>query len=315
MGRVTKCLANQPLEFALQVFDSTTELLTDDLSAVALPLYLIAVLVEAALAWRGQLMRYHWPDTLASLAMLLVTAVVEVLPRAAALLLFAWLHELSPLRDVVGRQWWAWVLLFVLDDAIYYAFHRCNHEIRLFWAGHVNHHSSEYLNFGTALRQGVGERLHKFVFWLPLPLLGFDVLMIVAVMSLSLFYQFWIHTQSIDRLPKFIEAVFNTPSHHRVHHASNLRYLDRNHGGVLIIWDRLFGTFAPELASDPPVYGLTHNLGSHNPWVVLTHEYKALLADVSRAPTWQVKWRYLLWAPGWSHDGPDQRANTLRQQR
>ena len=155
--------------------------------------------------------------------------------------------------------------------------------------------------------------MHKFLFWLWLPLLGFDPAMIITMISLNLFYQFWIHTTAIDRLPNWFETIFNTPSHHRVHHASNVRYLDRNHGGVLIVWDRLFGTFSQEVAEEPVVYGLTSNLESDDILTVALHEYRMLWRDVRRARHWRQKWRYLLLAPGWSHDGPDKRANTLRR--
>ena len=249
----------------------------------------------------------------ASLSMMVLAGVVEIVPRLVALAIMVELHAISPLRDVVQYQWWAWLLLFLLDDFTYYWFHRMNHEVRLLWAGHVNHHSSQYLNFGTALRQGVGERVHKFLFWLWLPLLGFEPAMIITMISISLFYQFWIHTRAVGKLHPWIEAVFNTPSHHRVHHASNVRYLDCNHGGILIIWDRLFGTFSQEVAQEPVVYGLTSNINTDNPWRVLTHEYAAIIRDVKRASRWRDRWRYLLLAPGWSHDGPDKRARTLRQ--
>jgi sterol desaturase/sphingolipid hydroxylase (fatty acid hydroxylase superfamily) len=242
--------------------------------------------LEAAWSWRHARHWYRGRDPLVSLAMLLLSGVVELLPRAAAVLLMFHLHELSPLRDVVNRQWWAWLLLFFLDDFSYYWFHRLNHEVRLLWAGHVNHHSSQYLNFGTALRQGVGERVHKFLFWLWLPLLGFDPLMILTMVSINLFYQFWVHTRAIDKLPGWIEFVFNTPSHHRVHHASNVRYPDCNHGGVLIIWDRLFGTFSPERESEPVVYGLTHNIDGDRVLQVLLHEYRAIWADLCRSNRW-----------------------------
>ncbi|HAN29347.1 MAG TPA: sterol desaturase family protein [Haliea salexigens] len=290
------------------------DFLQDDLSLFALPLYLAAVLVEAWHAHRHQSGRYRLGDTLASFSMLAASAIVELLPRLLALAAFVYLHEVSPLRDVIGRQWWAWLLLFVLDDFSYYWFHRANHEVRLLWAGHVNHHSSQYLNFGTALRQGVGERVHKFLFWMWLPLLGFDPAMIVTVISLNLFYQFWIHTRAVGKLHPWIEAVFNTPSHHRVHHGSNVRYLDRNHGGVLIIWDRLFGTFADERDDEPVVYGLTTNINSDNPWTVLSHEYRAIWRDLRRANHWGDRLRILFLAPGWSADGPDKRASVLRAQ-
>jgi sterol desaturase/sphingolipid hydroxylase (fatty acid hydroxylase superfamily) len=288
------------------------EFLQNDLTLFALPLYFLAIGLEVWFARRNALSWYRARDTLASLSMLVLSGMVEILPRLAALAIMVYLHEISPLRDVVQHQWWAWVLLFFLDDFSYYWFHRSNHEVRLFWAGHVNHHSSEYLNFGTALRQGVGERVHKYLFWLWLPLLGFDPAMIITMISISLFYQFWIHTRAVGKLHPWIEAVFNTPSHHRVHHASNVRYLDRNHGGVLIIWDRLFGTFSQEREDEPVVYGLTTNIHTDNPWQVLTHEYRAIARDLKRCDNWRDRWRYLLLAPGWSHDGPDKRADTLR---
>ncbi len=284
-----------------------------DLTLFAVPLYVLAVLLEMRWSRQQGLGLYRSADTKASLAMGLLALLVELLPRMLAIVVMVKLYEISPLRDVVQHQWWAWVLLFFLDDFSYYWFHRSNHEIRLFWAGHVNHHSSRSLNYATALRQGVGERLHKFLFWLWLPLLGFDPAMIITMISINLFYQFWIHTTAIDRLPNWFETIFNTPSHHRVHHASNVRYLDRNHGGVLIIWDRLFGTFSQEVAEEPVVFGLTSNLESDDIRTVALHEYRMMWRDVRRAEHWRHKWRYLLLAPGWSHDGPDKRANSLRR--
>ena len=190
--------------------------------------------------------------------------------------------------------------------------HRANHEVRLFWAGHVSHHSAIKMNFATALRQGVTERVHKYAFWLPLPLLGFDPIMLFTMMSVSLFYQFWLHTELVGKLPAWFENIFNTPSHHRVHHASNIRYLDCNHAGTLIIWDKLFGTFSEEAVDEPPVYGLTTQLTSSHPLHVAGHEYAAIIKDVTQADTWRDKLRYLFLAPGWSHNGEDKRAKVLR---
>tara|TARA_R110002072_G_scaffold253848_1_gene412622 strand:+ start:765 stop:1652 length:888 start_codon:yes stop_codon:yes gene_type:complete len=286
--------------------------LQSDPSVLALPLFLAVLLAEAWYSSRQQLGWYQWQDALVSLSMMVAAAAVEFVPRLLAVWLMYQLHAISPLKDVVGQQWWAWLLLFFFDDFSYYWFHRMNHEVRLFWAGHVNHHSSQNLNFATALRQGVGERVHKFLYWLWLPLLGFDPLMVLTMIGVSLFYQFWIHTRAVGRLHPWIEAVFNTPSHHRVHHASNIRYLDCNHGGVLIIWDRLFGTFSAEVDSDPVVYGLTTNIESNNPWTVLSHEYVSIWRDLKRAESWGERWKTLAMAPGWSFDGPDKRARTLR---
>ncbi len=284
----------------------------DPLAGIGVPIFAAAMLIEAAVSHYRHLNLYVGRDTLVSLCMLVMSAIVEFLPKVAAFYLFFQLHELSPFKDLVDRQWWAWLLLFILDDFTYYWFHRANHEVRIFWAGHVSHHSSTHLNFGTALRQGVGERVHKFLFWMWLPLLGFDPMMIFTIISVSLFYQFWVHTELVDRCPQPIELIFNTPSHHRVHHASNIRYLDCKHAGVLIVWDKFFGTFSEQVSEEQPVYGLTTNLETYNPWVVMSHEYAALWRDFKRAGNWKDKFRYLFLAPGWSHDGRDKRARVLR---
>ena len=288
------------------------ELAKDDLIHLFLPLFLLALLIEFVVDRKKNLQLFEKKDTIASLWMTIFVIVVDALPKLGALILFFFLHSISPLADVIGRQWWAWLLLFFLDDITYYFMHRANHEVRLFWAGHVSHHSAVKMNFATALRQGVMERLHKYAFWLPLPLLGFDPLMIFTMMSFSLFYQFWLHTELVGKLPDWFESVFNTPSHHRVHHASNIRYLDCNHAGTLIIWDKLFGTFSRELESEPTVYGLTTNLTSYNPFYVASHEYLSIFSDVKRAPKLSDKLNYLFKAPGWSHDGEDKRAKVLR---
>ena len=294
--------------------DIIEQLSKDSLGVLTLPIFLAAILFEVAVARRENLVRYKVKDTATSVSMLVLSGIVEVVPKALAFVAFFYLHEISPLKNVVERQWWAWLCLFLLDDFFYYWFHRANHEVRVLWAGHVPHHSSVYLNFGTALRQGVGERLHKFLFWMWLPLLGFDALMIFIMISVNLTYQFWVHTELVDKLPAPVEFLFNTPSHHRVHHASNIRYLDCNHAGVLIIWDRLFGTFSAENSSERPVYGLTKNINTYNPLRVATKEYGAIWKDVKRADKWSDKLRYLLLAPGWCHDGTDKRARVLRKE-
>ncbi|NRB52385.1 MAG: sterol desaturase family protein [Saprospiraceae bacterium] len=290
-----------------------TELSKDKLGIVVLPIFILAILIEVYLARHEQKQLYKGKDTLVSLSMLVFAVIVEFFPKLLAFIAFVFLHEISPLAEIVQRQWWAWLLLFFLDDFSYYWFHRLNHEVRLLWAGHVVHHSSEYLNFGTALRQGVGERLHKYLFWLWLPLLGFDPLMMFTMIGINLFYQFWVHTEMVQKLPTWFEAVFNTPSHHRVHHASNIRYLDCNHAGVLIIWDKIFGTFSEEKDFDQPIYGLTKNISSYNPLYVASHEYQSIWRDVRRAPNWSDKLKYIFYAPGWSHDGEDRRAKVLRK--
>jgi sterol desaturase/sphingolipid hydroxylase (fatty acid hydroxylase superfamily) len=295
------------ISFAIQ------ELSKDTLLIIALPIFIIAVLAELYYEKYKELNLYKGKDLMASVGMMFITLFVEFLPKIIAFITFYYLHEWSPLRDVIGREWWAFGILFFLDDFAYYWFHRMNHEVRLFWAGHVAHHSSEFMNFGTALRQGAGERLHKYFFWLWIPLLGFDPLMIFVVHSVNLLYQFWTHTELVKKFHPAYEFIMNTPSHHRVHHASNIRYLDRNHGGVLIIWDRIFGTFSEEKDFEKPIYGLTQNIETYNPIKVATHEYGAIWKDIRRVTKWSDRWNYIFNAPGWSHDGEDLRASTLRK--
>ena len=286
------------------------QLSQDKLIYFAVPIFLIAMVVEYFIAKE----KYYAKDTGVSLLMMVFSGIVEFIPKILAFIAFFYIFELSPLKNIVQRQWWAWIILIFADDFAYYWFHRMNHEVRLFWAGHVPHHSSVYLNLGTALRQGVGERIHKFLFWLWIPLLGFDPLMMFTMMGVSLIYQFWIHTELVDKFPKPIEFIFNTPSHHRVHHASNIRYLDCNHAGIFIIWDRLFGTFSEEVKEiEHPVYGLTTNIGTYQPLKVATHEYASIFKDVKRASKLSDKLKYIFYAPGWSHDSEDKRAKVLRK--
>ncbi len=294
----------------MDILDYIRDLSQDKLLYFVLPVFFICILIEYQFVKE----KYYGKDTGVSLLMMLFSGIIEFIPKVLAFVAFVFLYKISPLKDVVQRQWWAWLLLFFADDISYYWFHRLNHEVRLLWAGHVSHHSSIYMNFGTALRQGVGERIHKFFFWMWIPLLGIGPLMIFTMMGVSLIYQFFIHTELVDKLPKTIEFIFNTPSHHRVHHASNIRYLDCNHAGVLIIWDRLFGTFSEEVKElEKPVYGLTENIETFNPIKVATHEYSAIWKDVQRANKWSDKLNYIFNAPGWSHDGEDKRAKVLRK--
>ena len=212
------------------MFESALRIVEGDtLAAYVIPIFLLAMVVEVIWAQVTRRKIYRAADTATSLVMLIASAIVQIAGKLAVVPVMIWCHEISPLRDVVVRQPWAWLVLLFLDDLTYYWFHRLNHEVRFMWAGHVNHHSSESLHYGTALRQGVGEEAYKFVFWIWLPLLGFDPAMVLLMMGLNLTFQFWVHTEAVRRLPAWYEAIFNTPSHHRVHHGSNARYLDRNH--------------------------------------------------------------------------------------
>ena len=183
-------------------------------------------------------------------------------------------------------------------DAIYYWNHRLMHESRLMWAIHVVHHSSERYNLSTALRQPVADAFGMFVPVGAMALLGFRPALIETARGVNLLYQFWIHTDAIPKLGR-LEEVLNTPSHHRVHHGSNPQYLDRNHGSILIVWDRLFGTFARE--EEPVRYGLTKNIDTFNPLRIATHEHADILRDVAHAEGWPDRLGFVFRGPGWAY--------------
>ena len=248
-------------------------------TVLAIPFFLASLLGEAfVLSRRGR--GYGLKDTLASLSGGLGSLVVN---GALKGVLFAWYSFLFEHRVWdAGTGWIAWVLLVPAEDLCYYWYHRASHEIRFLWATHVVHHSSERYTLGTALRQSWTAPIPHFFFWAPLPLLGFRPELIMLMSSFSLLYQYWIHTETIGTLGP-LEWVMNTPSHHRVHHGSNPQYLDRNHAGIFIVWDRLFGTFEPE--REKVVYGLTKNVKSFNPLWLQVHELVQIARDVAAAPS------------------------------
>jgi sterol desaturase/sphingolipid hydroxylase (fatty acid hydroxylase superfamily) len=192
--------------------------------------------------------------------------------------------------------WWTVLLVLLAQDFCYYWSHRSHHVVRVLWASHVVHHSSRRFNLSTALRQP-WTGVTSAVFYLPLVALGVSPAQVFFVQSINLVYQFWIHTERIDKMWRWFEYVFNTPSHHRVHHAANGSYLDRNFAGILITWDRAFGTFEPEGIRCQ--YGLTKNIGTYNPLRVAFHEYAAIARDLAGARTWRERIAYSFAGPGW----------------
>ena len=275
--------------------------------------YVVAIAIEAMLGSQGLIhARYSARDALASIAM---GAGNVVLNLAMAGMVYATLAAGWHFRllTVSATDPWAWLALFVLDDLTYYWFHRISHECRFWWAAHVNHHSSRYYNLSTALRQNwTGLLVGTELPWVLLAIIGFPPQMILAQQGVSLFYQFWIHTEAVDRLPSWLEYVFNTPSHHRVHHASNARYLDRNYGGILILWDRLFGTFAEEVPADPPTYGIVHNIATFNPLRIAFHEWQAIGRDALTARSGREFCGILFGPPGWRADGTGETSTAIR---
>ncbi|TMJ16700.1 MAG: sterol desaturase family protein [Alphaproteobacteria bacterium] len=277
----------------------------------AIPMFLVTLIGEAWISRVRQRRLFCPKDTAASLTLGTGSLVAGILTVGIVAVTADWVYAFR-LTDI-GYAWWAFPLCFVLDDLCYYVFHRSAHRVRWFWASHVIHHSSERYNLSTALRQTwTGFLSLNFVFRLPLFLIGFPPPLVFFCAGVNLVYQYWIHTELIGRMPGWFEAVMNTPAHHRVHHAVNPRYLDRNYAGVFIIWDRMFGTFEPERDEDRPVYGIVKPLGSFNPLWAAIHEWVGIAQDMWRAPGVGNKLAYLLKEPGWSHDGSRDTSETIR---
>jgi sterol desaturase/sphingolipid hydroxylase (fatty acid hydroxylase superfamily) len=276
-----------------------------------LPVFLALIALEAAFGYFTGRARFDARDTGSSLAMVAGNVVTGL---ALASFVGAAYYLASRVAIFhIPFTWWGLALCFFAEDLAYYWFHRTAHAQRWFWASHVVHHSSQFYNLATALRQTwTGNLSLSFAFWLPLMIVGFPPAMVVMFSGYSLIYQFWIHTETVGRLGP-LEWVLNTPSHHRVHHAVNPRYLDTNFGGVLVIWDRLFGTFAQEVPSDRPRYGIVHQLDTFNPLRIAFHEWLAILSDLRGARTWRERWLYLFGPPGWSADGSRTTSRSIRE--
>lgn len=283
-----------------------------DPTIYAIPFFIALIGIELYLEYKEKLNAYtDKKDGWASIGMGMGSLVVGILTKLVGFAVMYWIHENYAIFDIPATAWWSWVLLLFLDDFSFYWHHRLSHQIRILWAAHVNHHSAQSYNLAIALRQSWTELLYKYTFWLWLPLIGFEAWQVMFMMGISLIYQFWVHTKAIKSLG-FLEYFMNTPSHHRVHHASNTKYLDRNHAGIFIIWDRLFGTFQKE--EEEPVYGLTTNIHTYNLFKIAFHEFANMWKDIKKAPNLKAKLGYILMPPGWSHDGSTKTANELRKE-
>jgi len=249
---------------------------------------------------------YSWPDTLCNAALALMHQGADKLAWLVAVPVYAYVYE--HWRIVSWQPGWAaWIALFVAQDFLYYVFHRASHRVRWLWAAHVVHHSSERLNLSTAFRQSLMYPVAgMWVFWIPLAVIGFTPMQIVGVVLVNLAFQFFVHTQAIGK-PGWLEYVLNTPSMHRVHHARNERYIDRNYAGVLAIWDRLFGSYVEEDAHEPPVYGIVERLDTYNPLKATFHEWLSMARDFAQMPDWSGRFAALF--------APPERAARLHAQR
>lgn len=277
----------------------------------AVPAFVILIIAEMVYVRLSKKGRYETGDAATSLAMGLGNRVAGILFGGLAVAAYYGVYQFR----LFDLGWTAPVMIacFFAEDLAYYWFHRVSHERRWFWADHVVHHSSQHYNLTTALRQPWTSWLAlTFVFWLPLVYIGFPPLMVLMFSAISLVYQFWIHTEAIGRMGP-LEWMMNTPSHHRVHHAINARYLDANYAGVLIIWDRLFGTFVPEDDREKPRYGIVSQIGTFNPVRVALHEWAGIWRDVTHAKSLREVIGYVFGPPGWSPDGSRKTSRSIKE--
>jgi sterol desaturase/sphingolipid hydroxylase (fatty acid hydroxylase superfamily) len=279
---------------------------------ILISLLVILTLAEMWLSYREDRKYYERRDTLTNVYLTILTFFINLATKSATFFILDYAFKFRFVQ--INNAILYWVVLVILQDFLYWVLHYTGHYCRLFWAIHVTHHSSPYFNISTGFRSTVFEPLYRVFFYLPLALMGFSALDILYAYLITQMYGNIVHTQYNVPLPKWYGWLFVTPSHHRVHHASNIPYLDKNMGMVLIIWDRLFGTFQAEDLPEPVKYGLTkqpEDMGAVN---VIFHEWKALVADVKAAPGLSNKIKYLIKPPGWSHDGSTQTARVLQKE-
>lgn len=262
----------------------------------AIPFFFLLIAIELVLEKVKKSGYYRVNDAINSLSMGVLSRMTGIIKQLIPLTLYTLVYQHIALFTL-AESWWVWLAAFVLYDFFYYWNHRLGHEVSVLWAAHVVHHSSEEYNLTTALRQTSGSFL-SWIFYLPMALLGFDPAIVLSVGALNLVYQFWVHTRHVGKLGWY-EWFFVTPSNHRVHHAQNQIYLDRNYGGVFILWDRLFGSFQEELEKEPPIYGVRKALRSWNPVWGNVQVYTQLFKDSWHTNSWKDKIKVWLGRTGW----------------
>ncbi len=290
-----------------------------ELLKLTVPTYAILIITEMTLSnWQGKKM-YSWRDVFTNLYLTLANMLCDVATRGLTIFLMVLtfryhIIDASALKSTA--PWLYWTLCVMAWEFMFYWLHRMEHSVRFFWAVHATHHSSEYFNLSVGFRSSVLEPLYRFVFYLPLALVGFQPLDAFLVFSATQIYGLLVHTQYINRIPVW-EWLFVTPAHHRVHHACNIRYLDRNMGMFLIIWDRIFGTFADEIPEDKPRFGLVTKQNLTVPFNVIFHEWQKIASDFfvkHKSLPLSIRLKYVFGAPGWSHDGSTKTSEQLRKE-
>lgn len=267
-----------------------------DPTVIAIPVYFLLIGIELIVHRIQAVKSYRLNDAITNINCGVTSQVTGAFLKVLSIGVYTLLFDQFRLFEL-NNSALLWISAFIAYDFFYYWAHRMSHQVNLFWGGHSVHHQSEEYNLSVALRQSSTQTVWTFMFYMPMALVGVNPIVLVSVSGFNLLYQFWIHTESIDRLPKWFEAIFNTPSHHRVHHARNPKYIDKNHAGTFIIWDKMFGTFKQE--EERPIYGITKNLNSWNPvWANLAH-YSDMITDIKSIPKVKDKFRYIFEKPGW----------------
>ncbi len=288
------------------------------------PFFVALIALEIYLSVKHEKHLYQWKDLAASTSMGLGATVIAGFYKIFTLALFWAVYEVFNPENPQGERanilgyaafgwaWTTWLVCQVLDDFNYYWHHRLSHTVRILWAAHIVHHSSENFNLGTAIRNGWFTVFYKPVFWLWLPAIGFHPIMVMTCLGIQAVYQFGLHTQAVPHLG-FIEKIFNTPALHQVHHSCNLEYLDKNHGGFLNVFDRIFGTYKPLDKNVESKFGVIHPPHSYNPLVIVSHEFSNIINDVKKVKSWKHKLMYVFGEPGWSHDKSTLTAKEMKQ--
>jgi sterol desaturase/sphingolipid hydroxylase (fatty acid hydroxylase superfamily) len=276
---------------------------------ITTPIYIILIGLEMGMSYFHEKKYYTLKDTITNVYLSALNGGIDLAFRVIYLAALAACYQYKLVT--IENVWLYWFALLILEDFAFYWLHRIDHEVRFFWAVHVTHHSSQLFNLTVGFRSSVFQPLYRFIYFIPIAFLGFRPEDIMLMYSATQIYGILIHTKYIHKLG-FLEYFLATPSHHRVHHGSNPRYLDKNMGMVFIFWDKWFGTFQKELDHDPVQFGLTSNLKDYHPLNVVIHEWKQIVVDVVRAPGLYNKWMYLFGPPGWSHDGSRKTSEQLR---
>ncbi|MDR0802393.1 sterol desaturase family protein [Fluviicola sp.] len=278
---------------------------------ISTPIYVVLILGEIILSnWYNRKL-YTFGDTVQNLYLMLANMGVDVLMRGITLFVLLFFFDYH-LVNWDASSWYYWALLFLAEDFIFYWIHRTDHVVRFFWAIHVTHHSSDKYNLTTGFRSSVFQPVYRFIWFIPLVFLGFEPFDIFIMYSITQTYGILVHTKAVGKLG-FLEHFLVTPSHHRVHHASNVEYLDKNMGMILIVWDKLFGTFQMEIDGLPIEFGLYEKKINNNPVHVIFHEWISICKDIRKVKGIKNKWLYITKPPGWSHDGSTMTSKELRE--